>query len=96
VTLVGEVQKTSTVNITPALDIYSSVLPINGNLTAMSFPLPAAPITVFRFDRTTGNYNPFGFDPDGGWSPSEPTLNIGEAVFMDNTGATINWSQTLP
>ena len=96
VTFVGEVQKTSTVNITPALDIYSSVLPINGNLTAMNFPTPAAPVTVFRFDRTSGNYIPYGFDPDGGWSPEIPTLGIGEAVFIDNTGATLPWSQTLP
>jgi hypothetical protein len=97
VTFVGEVQKTSTLNITPALDIYSSVLPINGNLTAMSFPTPVAPITVFRFDRLTGNYIPFGFDPDGGWSPSEPTLGVGEAVFMDNTApAALPWTQVLP
>jgi hypothetical protein len=94
VTFVGEVQLTSTVNIHAGLDIYSSVIPQSAPITSMGFPVPTAPVTVFRFNGTS--YDSFSYEPDAGeWSPTAPVPNISEAFFIDNTGGNLPWSRTF-
>src|ERR1051325_4212662 len=49
------------------------------------FGTPAGPITVFKFNPTTGNFDQAAFDPDAGWGdPTSMVLNPGEGAFVDN------------
>jgi len=93
-TLVGEVKLSSTVNIHAGLDTYSSVIPQSGPISTLGFPIPPAPLTVYKFNGRT--FDSFAFDPDAAaWSPSEPSLNIGEGIFIDNAGALLAWTRTF-
>jgi|SRR6266498_283391 len=93
-TLVGEVKLSSTVNIHPAIDTYSSVIPQSGPISSLGFPIPPGALTVYKFNGRT--FDSFAFDPDAAaWSPSEPSLNIGEGIFIDNAGAPLAWTRTF-
>jgi hypothetical protein len=105
-TLVGEVRLVSSLSIPPGLSIRSSVIPQSAPVTAMGFPfdLPAAPdpVTIYRYNRTTGGYDSSSYDPFGGptggaiWFPSPPSPNIGESWFVDNAGASaLIWPRTF-
>ena len=70
VTFVGEVQLNSTINIHSGLDIYSSPIPIAGDLNDIGFPPipPDRQITLFKFNGT--GFDNFSFDAEaGGWQP---------------------------
>src|SRR6266496_2175431 len=93
-TLVGEVKLSSTVNIHPAIDTYSSVIPQSGLISTLGFPTPTAQLTVYKFNGTA--FDSFAFDPDSAaWSPSEPSLNIAEGIFIDNTCPVLAWTRTF-
>jgi len=93
-TLVGEVKLSSTVNIHPAIDTYSSVIPQSGLISTLGFPTPTAQVTVYKFNGTA--FDSFAFDPDSAaWSPTEPSLNIAEGIFIDNTGPVLAWTRTF-
>jgi hypothetical protein len=96
-TFVGEVQLTSTVNIHTGLDVYSSVIPQAGDLNAIQFPVPPGSLSLFKFNGSA--FDTFVFDSDaGGWSPSVPSVAIGESFFVDNPASTgaFSWSRTFP
>lgn len=97
-TFVGEVQLSSTVNIQTGLDIYSSVIPQAGDLNAIQFPTPPAGVlSLFKFNGSA--FDTFVYDADsGGWSPSVPTVAIGESFFIDNPAANGNfpWTRNFP
>jgi hypothetical protein len=97
ITLVGEVQLNSTVDIHPGYDAYSSVIPRSGPLDAsMNFPVPTEAMTVFRFNGS--GYTQYFNDPDsGGWQPPNgvPSVNIAEAFYIDNSSATTHYSWTV-
>jgi hypothetical protein len=92
-TLVGEVKLSSTVNIHPGLDTYSSVIPQSGPISSLGFPTPTAIISVFKF--VNGAFVTLAFDPEQGWSPSEPSLDIAEGIFVDNSGASLAWTRNF-
>ena len=92
VTFVGEVQLVSTINIHTGLDIYSSPIPIAGDLNDIGFPPipPGRLLTLFKFNGTA--FDNFGYDEEaGGWQPSVPRVAIGESFFIDNPGPSITW-----
>jgi len=94
VTFVGEVQLTSSLTIRPGLDTYSSVIPQSGPLPSLGFPTPTAALTVNRFNGT--GFDSFAYDLDlADWSPSVPTVDVAESVFIDNTGPAFAWPRTF-
>jgi len=91
---VGEVQLNSTIIIHPGLGIYSSPLPIAGDLNAIGFPTPPCPISLFKFNGIA--YDVYVFDPDaGGWNPSVPTVKIADAFFLDNPCFSFTWNRNF-
>ncbi|HYE31883.1 MAG TPA: hypothetical protein VEH27_10665 [Methylomirabilota bacterium] len=95
ITFVGEVQTGTIQNPLPAgFSIKSSEVPIDGTATSLGFP-GAAGDQIFKFNSTTQAYQTFNFDDlEGGWLPSAPTINVGEAVFVRKAAAG-TWTQTF-
>jgi hypothetical protein len=99
VTLVGQVRLNSSLQFNNGLAIISSVIPQAGPVTPdLQFPAPPGQFTISKFNRTTGGFDAFVFDPDaGGWNPSVPSLAIGEAVFVDKPADTpvFSWARNF-
>jgi hypothetical protein len=100
VTLVGSVRLNSTITFNNGLNIISSVIPQAGPVTPdLEFPTPPGQFTVSKYNRATGGFDSFVFDSDaGGWTPSVPTLAIGEAVFVDSApgNPVFTWTRNFP
>ena len=84
-TFVGEVMQGKLTNSYPAgYSIRGSMVPQAGTLTALG--LPGTQLsdfdTVYQFNTATQGYDisTWFF---GAWSPSEPTLKVGEAIFLN-------------
>ena len=99
-TFVGEVPQGSP--ITPStptptgFSIVSSQVPQAGKVST-DLKLTAGPgDTVFRFSNASG-YSSANFDEfDLVWSPSEPSVNVGEAFFLlRQSGSPATWSRTF-
>ena len=91
---VGEIQLSSVINIHPGLDVYSSPLPIEGDLNAIGFPTPPCSLSFFKFNGRA--YDVYVFDQDaGGWSPTVPTVKIADAFFLDNPCFPIIWTRNF-
>jgi hypothetical protein len=93
-TFVGEVPTgTDLPNQVPkGLSIRSSVVPQAGKITTdLLYPATDGD-QVFSFNETTQKYTTSGFD-FGAWD-SEPTLDVGKAVFI-NSAAPKNWKRTF-
>jgi hypothetical protein len=97
ITFVGEVPTGTLSNPIPTgFSVKSSQVPQAGKVTT-DLTLPAAEgDQVFKFNKTTQKYDLFGFsDILGGWDPSEPTIDVGEAFFVNYPGAAKNWTRTF-
>jgi hypothetical protein len=92
VTFVGEVpQGNLTVNTPKGFSIVSSPVPQAGTVSSLGF-VPAEGDTIYQF--ANGAYKtPESFN-FGEWSPSEPTLGVGEAVFLIKAEAG-TWTRTF-
>jgi hypothetical protein len=101
VTLVGEVQLTSSINLLPGFQVYSSVLPQSGLLSSMDWPPTADNMEadIFLYNPAGGNFDPYNFfqeDGIGEWTPEPgPSLDIAEAFFLNNKGAAVPWARTF-
>ena len=92
-TFVGEVLQGGLTNALPAgLAVRSSMVPQQGLLTTdLGYPA-AANDTVYTY---ADGYTPFQFDEfDLKWTPSEPTIKIGEAFFSKKVAAE-NWTRNF-
>jgi hypothetical protein len=92
VTFVGEVGQGSLTNPIPSgYEVEASIVPQAGGLTTV-LGLPASDgDQVFKWTGTT--YSGYLYeDPGGGgeWSPSQPTVEVGEA-FFSRKSAGVNW-----
>jgi hypothetical protein len=90
-TFVGEVLQGSLTNDLPAgYSVRSSKVPQSG-LVSTTLGLPANPADVlYKYVPLTG-YSIFTFDEfDLAWTPSQPTINVGEAFFSFK-GAASSW-----
>jgi hypothetical protein len=88
---VGEVLQGSLTNDLPAgYSVRSSKVPQSG-LVSTTLGLPANPADVlYKYVPLTG-YSIFTFDEfDLAWTPSQPTINVGEAFFSFK-GAASSW-----
>jgi hypothetical protein len=98
-TSVGEVGQGTLQNAVPAgFSIKSSKVPQAGAISAV-LGFPAAQLdSVYKYVNTGvpgAGYQQFTFDNDlGGWDPSEPALEVGEAVFI-NSVAGHPWTRTF-
>lgn len=93
-TFVGEVAQGDRSHAIPAgFSIQSSEVPQAGKLTTdLNFPA-ADGDAVYKFNAASQSYDSFTFF-FGGWSPSEPTVDVGESVFV-NKAAAANWTRTF-
>jgi hypothetical protein len=98
-TSVGEVGQGTLANPVPAgFSIRSSKVPQAGAISAV-LGFPAAQLdSVYKYINTGApgaGYSQFTFDNDlGGWDPSEPSVDVGEAVFISSV-AGHPWTRTF-
>ncbi len=92
-TLLGEVQLVSTLNIHPGLDIYSSVIPQAGPLPDI-LPVPTAALTICLFNGRTFDCYTYDLDAND-WIPTRPSVEIAEAFVVDNAGPTLAWTRNF-
>jgi len=94
ITWVGEVMQGTLANTVPQnYSIRSSKVPQAGTLTALVFPQPNEFDTLYKWNQTTQGYDIFTYFL-GSWSPSEPSIGVGESFFYSGTG-TLNWTRTF-
>ena len=72
--------------------IVSSVVPQAGLLQTDLGYTPVANDTVYAYNNT-GNYDISSFSARSGWSPSEPTIAVGQGFWLSTTGNT--WTRTF-
>ena len=94
VTFVGEVRQGSLSTPLPAgLSIRSSEVPQTGTADELEFPASPGD-QIFKFDPATG-YTTYSFDEfSSAWLPSVPTIEVGEAVFVNKIAAA-NWTRNF-
>jgi hypothetical protein len=94
VTFVGEVPAGTLSNPIPkGFSIRSSQVPQQGKIgTDLKYPVEDGD-QVNVWDEATQKYTNYGFE-FGSWSPSEPTVDVGEAVFLNSPTAKA-WPRTF-
>jgi hypothetical protein len=91
----GEVPQGTLVTPTPAgFSITSSQVPQSGQIsTALGFPAEGGD-QVYQF--TASGYQIYTFDADDlVWSPSQPSLAVGESFFLNKAGSSTTWTRTF-
>jgi hypothetical protein len=93
ITFVGEVRQGTLDTAVPAgfAQVSSQVPQAGGVTTVLEFPA-AVGDAVYTFDPATQQYGAFTYL--GVWSPSEPSIGVGEA-FFSRSGAAKTWSRTF-
>jgi hypothetical protein len=97
-TFVGEVLQGELVNpIAVGVDIYSTMVPQAGGLTSVHNYQPTPGDIVYRWDGVAYNSKNFRGAPFNSWNPAgEPTVNVGEAIFIKSGSAAVkNWTRTF-
>jgi hypothetical protein len=98
-TFVGNVQQSTSgplvTTLNSGFNLVSSQVPQQG-LVSTDLGLPNdSGTTVFTFSNAANGYTSFAFSSFlGGWTPSEPTVNVGEGFFVKRT-ASGSWSRTF-
>ena len=87
ITFVGDVPQGSLTNqLASGFTIRSSIVPQAGTLTALGFPaIDGATVFKYAAGYSSASYN------FGSWFPSEPSFAVGEAFWVSNPGASVNW-----
>jgi len=92
-TFVGEVLQGNLTNSFPSgYSIRSSQVPQSGDVVALG--LDSAMGTFDNLYKWTGTQYQIFTKTFGGWDPSTPVVNVGEAVFLNVAGAG-NWTRTF-
>jgi hypothetical protein len=93
ITLVGNVLTgTNNLPVTAGISVYAPTVPVAGTLdTTNQFPI--ANNNVVQVWNGTG-YTPYAYSSSSGWSPSDPQLTVGQAVFINVKKAT-TWTEVL-
>jgi hypothetical protein len=93
ITFVGEVPAGNLSNPIPkGFSIRSSQVPQAGKVSALGY-VPEEGDQFFSWDETTQKYVTHGFE-FGDWAGGEPTLEVGEAAFINSPSAK-NWTRTF-
>jgi hypothetical protein len=89
-TFVGEVPQgaASNTQVPAGLSIKSSAVPQDGTVSQLGYPA-ASGDQLYKFNPATQSYTTYSYlgAPLNRWSPSEPTISVGEAVFIRKTAA---------
>jgi hypothetical protein len=94
VTFVGEVkQGTLSTPLAAGFNLVASQVPQAGKIATDLKLTPADGDQVYTFNATTQQYSVFTYEL-GEWDPSEPTLAVGEAVWV-RKGAAGSWDRTF-
>jgi len=97
ITFVGEVPQGTDSNTTiPAgFSIRASAVPQTG-LASTDLKFPAANNDrIYKWSNAAATYAPFTYSTLlNAWNPSEPTINVGEAVFV-RMGASTPWNRNF-
>jgi hypothetical protein len=98
ITFVGEVMQGTGANqlsypIPAGFSIRSSQVPQAGTATQLNFPAGEQD-QVFVFNEATQKYGTHQY-LFGAWDPTEPSIDVGEAVFVNNAGAAKNWTRSF-
>ena len=80
-------------NIPQNYSIRASKVPQAGLVSALAFPTPNDFDSLYKWNVGTQNYDIFTYF-FGSWSPSEPSLAVGEGFFYQGTG-TLTWNRTF-
>jgi hypothetical protein len=96
-TFVGDVLQGSLTNPIPAgYSIRGSLVPQTGTVSALGLTMNDFD-TIYQWNPAlnagSGGYDIFTYF-FGSWGPSEPSISVGEAVFM-STGGPVNWTRTF-
>lgn len=92
-TFVGDVVTQSSNPIAAGFSLKGSAFPSAGLLvTALQAPL-APGDTVYKFNGSS--YDPYAWDPDAGWQPSEPSVKVAEGFWILNNGTAKTWTQSF-
>jgi len=97
ITFVGEVpQGTLTTPVASGFSIVSSQVPQSGGITtALGFPGKDND-TCFKYIAGPGGHYEINTYIDGvGWDPAEPVLNVGDAVWIQSSGAHASWTRVF-
>jgi len=98
VTFVGEVpQGPLSTTLVAGFQIVSSQVPQAGKMQTDLGYNPDGGDKIYQWNATSQNYGAFTFDSAFGWDPSEPTLDVGEAVFLskDASAKNLAWTRTF-
>lgn len=102
---------TSSINMHPGLDIYSSVIPQAAGATAIGLTasIPAGGILrLSKWNETLKKFDTYKFQEDDngvvGWItpagiPGEPSVGVAESFFIDNppeNAGSLTWNRTFP
>jgi hypothetical protein len=94
-TFVGEVMQGNLTNTLPSGQIVmrSSIVPQAGPISTTLGLTPQPGDTLYKY---AGGYSTFIFDPDDlVWTPSEPSMAVGEAFFFTRAGAGNPWTRNF-
>lgn len=95
VTFVGEVMQGTLVNpVAAGFDVYSGMVPQDGGIAAVHGFVPQGNDYVYKFNGVTYGVYKYNGAPLNRWTPSEPQLTVGEAVFMKAVAAR-DWTRTF-
>jgi hypothetical protein len=95
ITLVGNViTGTNTYPIVAGLQFVAPSAPVAGTLDTTNHYNPQNKDTVEVWNPTTSTYTGYEFFTSSGWSPSDPQLAVGQAVFL-NAKKNTNWTEIL-
>jgi len=96
-TLVGEVQLTSSTPVPHGFSIVSSALPQSAGLDALNYTAGNGDFT-YQFVNASGTYKINDF-ADGAWEGDDggnaPTPSVGEAFFLFNPNGSKSWNRTF-
>jgi hypothetical protein len=99
VTFVGDVSQGTPLNTPYALgfNIIASQVPQSGLIQTDLGYTPNSGDAVYRFTGGVGYQPTISYGTKGGWSPAQPSLNVGEAIFLQ-AAANGTWSRnfTIP
>jgi hypothetical protein len=89
---------TNTIALTPGLNIASAVSPIGGAIQTNLNYVPVVGDTILPFDPSAQGYSTtYTYINSKGtlkWSPSQPNLQVGQAVFIQ-TASTPGWTNVF-
>jgi len=92
-TFVGEVMSGNlTQSVPKGYSIRSSQVPQAGTVSALSYPVEEGD-QIFVFNEGTQKYATYSYE-FGSWSPNEPSVEVGEAFFVNST-STKNWARNF-